>query len=702
MTMTSKQGPPPEAQAFKIEVLSRSEQLAPVAALYRKDSKTLGFFPFGAFEDHARKRQVFVAQTATGECAGYLLYRVAKNRASIVHLCVADACRGKGVGAALIDRLKLETKHLAGIGLYCRRDFEAHDKWPRYGFVAKNAKRGRGRDQAELTFYWIDHNHPDLFSRAEQEHDEDRLVVVMDSNVFFDLHERSTPESDDSKALLEPWLQDTVELCVTSEMFNDINKAPTDVIRRTSRAFATKYRELKTDGTAVKSVEKRLAELLTASVCLRDESDIRHLAHTIAAGERYFVTRDADLIERAEPLYDIYGVSVLHPSALINELDTLQREEEYRPARLAGSPHRDSLLKAEMLPAVIGAFRFHEEKQSELEKTLNHFLAKPKDVECKISLDHKGNPLVLCATTCRSPTNPEVLSLRVSRDPLATTVARHVLHSALEDAARNAAGSVSVSDPNLGSSLVLALQELGFVFSGLKWVKYVGGGILEAEDLRSCVTKQSQQISDSELCIRTIRTLDDYATRPESGLAAQIEHLLWPAKVKGALIPTYIIPIQPRWAGHFFDVELSSQMLFGLKTELHLGIEGVYYRSPRGPRISAPGRILWYVSQGEEKDGAMAIKACSRLEEVAIGAAKDLYRRFRRLGVYERKSVIATAGGNPEGVVMALRFAMTERFKTAVPLAWLNAVGLKGNFPGPREIEAEQFEKIYAKGCNLG
>ena len=65
-----------------------------------------------------------------------------------------------------------------------------------------------------------------------------------------------------------------------------------------------------------------------------------------------------------------------------------------------------------------------------------------------------------------------------------------------------------------------------------------------------------------------------------------------------------------------------------------------------------PARILWYVSQGDEKEGAMAIKACSRLEEVVVAPAKELYRRFRRLGVYERHDVIKVANGNPDGKII--------------------------------------------------
>jgi hypothetical protein len=65
--------------------------LESVMALHRPNAKTLGFFPKGAFEEHAKLRQIIVALGSDGNFLGYILYRVARGRATIVHLCVADA-----------------------------------------------------------------------------------------------------------------------------------------------------------------------------------------------------------------------------------------------------------------------------------------------------------------------------------------------------------------------------------------------------------------------------------------------------------------------------------------------------------------------------------------------------------------------------------------------------------------------------------
>lgn len=82
-----------------------------VKALGRKNSATLGFMPEGGFEDHARNKCIIIARQEI-EFVGYLMYRVVSrySRISIVHLCVADAYRGKGVSTSLLDALKVNTK----------------------------------------------------------------------------------------------------------------------------------------------------------------------------------------------------------------------------------------------------------------------------------------------------------------------------------------------------------------------------------------------------------------------------------------------------------------------------------------------------------------------------------------------------------------------------------------------------------------
>jgi ribosomal protein S18 acetylase RimI-like enzyme len=138
---------------FKIETITaNSTHVETVMALHRANSRNLGMFPKGAFLERAAAQQILVAVSTDGECVGYLLYRIARERAAIVHLCVRTDFRGTGVARSLVDQLKTLSKHLRGIGLHCRRDYEANAAWPKFGFVVVAAKRGRGNDGAELEY----------------------------------------------------------------------------------------------------------------------------------------------------------------------------------------------------------------------------------------------------------------------------------------------------------------------------------------------------------------------------------------------------------------------------------------------------------------------------------------------------------------------------------------------------------------------
>src|SRR5271168_2492508 len=77
------------------------------------------------------------------------------------------------------------------------------------------------------------------------------------------------------------------------------------------------------------------------------------------------------------------------------------------------------------------------------------------------------------------------------------------------------------------------------------------------------------------------------------------------------------------------------------------------YRSPKQSHLGAPARILWYVSQGHAKRGAKSIKACSRLDSIEVGDAEEIYRRYRRLGVYTRRNVLDAVKGRPSRDLMA-------------------------------------------------
>lgn len=667
-----------------------------VVALHRLNAKTLGFFPRGAFEEHARLRQILVALGSSGECLGYLLYRVARGRAAIVHLCVADAARGRGVARLLVDRLKQETKSLEGIGLLCRRDYDVTHLWSKFGFEAVSAKAGRGKVGAELTFWWFSHGHEDLFSRVA-EPDPVRQRVVIDANVFYDLHARETPESEDSKALMADWVQASIELVVTKELRNEIAKAEDEARRRASRAEATRYTTLPTDDPLFQKLCAELRPLFPNSATLNDEADLRQVAYAIAGGAPFMVTRDEAIVERCERLYRSHGLTVLHPAELINHLDSVEREGDYRPARIEGSRLKNALLKFEAIDMVVEAFKAPAERENDFKKSLHHCLSQPKTTDVQVITDRDDAYVLLGVMDRQRPHTLHVPVLRHGRHPMAATMVRNFLRSCLASAADENRSVVSVAERQLSDTDTDILRVFGFTACGDSWAKIALQAVGDVETIRNAATKLELDAVLEPAKVAALNAIGMAAELRQASAFATIERQLWPAKVTDADVPTFIVSIKPKWAQHFFDAELGSQLLFGLREDLHLGVEGVYYRSAENNNLTVPGRVLWYVSK-DTGDGSMTIKACSQLEEVVVGKPKELFRRFQRLGVYGWPDVYAAAGKDISTDIVAFRFRMTERFKKPVGMDTLEALGIRAPFMSPRKISDSQFASIYSNG----
>lgn len=213
--------------AFTITAIPpRHPQSVAVKQLGRKHSKTLGFFPDGAFDDYAARGMLLVAENDLGDLAGYCVFRASKGRAMIAHLCVAEDFQGNGIARLLFEGVKerARERELAGVGLHCRRDYPAYNMWPKLGFAPRKTKRGRGMDGVDLTFWWFNLNSRDLWSDVEEI--DDRLLVAIDCNIFRDLHDESEERNQEATFLRADWLSGQIQLCIVDELLIEINRLP--------------------------------------------------------------------------------------------------------------------------------------------------------------------------------------------------------------------------------------------------------------------------------------------------------------------------------------------------------------------------------------------------------------------------------------------------------------------------------------------
>lgn len=672
---------------------------AEVLLLHAASKGYLGAFPKGAFEDAAHQKRILVAIASDKSLAGYLVYRVAKNRAAVAHLTTHKRFKGQGAARSLMDALKLETKHVAGISVKCRRDYEIGDMWAGFGFTVRQTREGRGRDRALLDCWWFDHGHEDLFTFAAGQDDESAaLLVAIDANVFYDLTDDNRPQGEDTKVLEADWLEDSIVLCITQEMYNEIHRAADEAKKARARGAADGFRLLKTEERTIARLEKELSSLFRDAILERDLSDMRQVAHAIAAEVPFLVTRDNPMLSHTDAIFEQYGLRILHPTDLINHLDTLRREAEYRPSGLEGSRWRKRLITKEDVKQIVVGFKHpHKERANDFERTVRHYLASPDEWSSSLIVDNKDAPVIYLVQSKGDTDHVEVVLARHSDHSLAPTLLRHIFHSLSSEPGQTGNRIISVNDTGTSGPTKSALAELGFLADGDAWWKLSAVGILTRHELAAKVISSKLPVPLKDKLAKAGWLLD--VTNAEIA-RSQLEQVFSPVKVVSPATPCFVVSIRPDWAAHFFDIPIGGQMLTDLKDELHLGIEGVYYCSAKNKHLQAPGRIFWYVSKGPKQNGSMTIKACSHLEEVVSGTPKQLFAKFRHLGVFSWKHVLAAAHGKLENNLIAFRFKRTERFVHEITLKEIEELGIPQPV-NPRRITDAQFATLYKLGMNL-
>lgn len=89
-----------------------------------------------------------------------------------------------------------------------------------------------------------------------------------------------------------------------------------------------------------------------------------------------------------------------------------------------------------------------------------------------------------------------------------------------------------------------------------------------------------------------------------------------------------------------------------------------------------------------------------------MGRAKDLFRRFQRLGVYEWKNILRTAKGEPYRNIMAMIFSNTELFHRPIDLQCARNIIREQEdkallLRSPQRISARSFAAIYKMGTQI-
>lgn len=622
-----------------------------VLRLLKLAKSTVGFLPDSAVRDRAERGTLIVAHDGVG-IVGYVLFDLPRDEIRLVQLVVDPRARRAGVAKVLVGEVARRNPARRGMSLHCRRDFEASKVWPRLGFVPIAERSGRSADGKPLTMWWKDFQQPNLLWHLAAS--DERPLAAVDANVVIDLADaRRTP----SAYLRNDWLAAACRLGVTDETYLEFERHDDDAVRRAHKEFARRLEQIQASESVWRPLESSMREELGGRARTY-EADLRHAAKAAAGRARWFVTRDEPFRRACEHVvWQICDVRVVSPTGLIREVDQLARGDTYRPADLVGS---EIIVRAlEALDIDRAAREFANQRNGErfrsLRSRINELAA--DTLNNQFVLFEEGADL-LGLVAVEHGSFDQVSICRVRADLRRQTIARHMLAwvRSLSDKSR----AIVLSDDGCGDTVTQAATREGFLPASTGQTAFAVSGSGSHRRLEEEVEQLAAALPPGLRPDEVTSTR--YAEAPGAAALLRLEKVFAPYWVLDRSIQTFVIPIKPGWAAELVDPAMSRSQLFPRSVALALQREHVYYRSPRASAgLRAPARLLWYVS--DARRGGGSIRAVSHLDEVVVGDARRLHRRFAHLGVYSQAQVINAA---VDGNVMALRFSNTRPLRQPV------------------------------------
>ncbi|NEB18129.1 GNAT family N-acetyltransferase [Streptomyces coelicoflavus] len=674
---------------------AQEELIVKAIALGDRYTKTLGLLTPPAYEKAAEDGGLLVAVEA-GEVIGYALFGLPKRSARIrlAHLCVAEEERGRGIAGRLVEGIKKRYPQRLGIKAKCRRDYDLSGMWRSLGFVPDGEVRGRGRDGEILDGWWLDLGHPDLFTEMESDA---LLVVTVDHGVFADLRGLTDATgAEESRALEAGWMADLVEFAYTPQLVHQIRDIIDMAERQHQQAALTGLHKLSPGSAAVEERTRKLVQAATQAIpgLSTDAAflrSVRYVAETSCAGLQVLATRDPLLSSLTDVAWEVARVRIVSPSTVTLHVDELRQAQVYRPADLMGTEFRSAEVAAGAEDELVAFFEQSGDDDgtafAERLRSLNEGAIAWRR---ELLRDGQGRPVALYTWSLDGRTLV-VPVLRTAGHPLQETLARQLLFLLKRLGRDCGAEIVRISDPHSSEAARSAAGDDGFF-------EHDGG--LVALLVNVCGTAAEVEAVAGGLA----RELAVDATVLDVGMPAEVTAVLerawWPAKVIDSELPSFMVPIKPRWSTELFNVPA---MLIARSDALGISREHVYYRSSQRRGESVPARLLWYVSDGNSTGEGQMVVGSSRLDEALIGTPDTLFSKFEHLGVYGRAEVEKAADAS--GHAMALRFSDTEIFPKPVTLRRLTSLARDRGLPWSpgslislSKISSELFQAVYQEG----
>ena len=643
--------------------------------------QTLGFLPRKALRDYLEKGGVLGAKTGDGKLIAYLLYGIYPDRFRIAQLCVSKSFQGRGIAKQLLENLKNSATTQKFVSLNCRRDFPAHDMWPKLKFIAVDEKPGRSSAGHPLARWHLILARDDQLSLFQAKTSEKTLDVIIDAQIFFDLDKPDSETTRPSKALQSDWLIDFLDLWITDELFNEIGRNNDPKQRERARTRAGLSRKIEHDLKSTGRFEERLRTILPGRTPSQ-ESDIRQLAKAAASDVKIFVTRDQTLLKKSKKISDLTGLQILSPTDLIIQLHELSERQSYTPDRVSGpSLEWRRLTTSDLTSFPFTSFLDQGERQGPFKKKLELFCTSPDHYKCEL-LRSENDIVAIRVLTSNSSRILNVPLARVARSADRSLLGRFLIADTISKAVEKKLSMVKFEATALTPSLLPDLWEMGFTKCSDSFVRFC---------FTRCLDRQKVSSAIAELCPEAT---SNYLNMSD----LELERSCSPLNLEEVNQKYFLMPVRPGYAMSLVDRYGSAEDLFGGKPSVLLRWDNVYYRKKTHHKtLQAPARILWYVS-GNQKQ----IIAVSHLYEVEIGAAKTLFKKFKKFGILEWNDIYKMCDGDPSNEIMALKFSHTFPFRKPVSLDTIREVfkenGTGLSLQSPLKLSMTIFQNLFQLG----
>ncbi|MBC6108994.1 GNAT family N-acetyltransferase [Pedobacter fastidiosus] len=685
-------------------VFAKQSDLDDILRIWGPNRQTLGLMPKDAFKESIAKKWVLICKEEDST-VGYLQFRFTNRTQilSIVHLCVEKEYRGKGYPELMVNKLVSEFRSQArGIKLNCRSDYKkAEAFWNRYGFQPKSKQPSRGNNRSiELITWWYNFGVNDLFS-TNQNH---KVKAILDLNILAKIMEPALNDNTKEQIaeLINDWIATEVEYYYASETINELFRDKINSRQEKTKQFLKDFTELNIDKSSLKDIERELLSIYPGKTD-NHISDRRQISEAVLSGFPYFITLDAGILKNSKKILEKYPLKIVEPFQFSAEIDFSINAMDYYPNQLSANNFSVSKLNPQDRDGLESLFLNTSggERKSIFKTSLDGVIA--KSTGC-VMVIKEGMSIVSIVGYHLEDDYIQVPLIRTKQYTLRQTIFMQNINDLVKLASDNNKSFLALTDHHITSVEAQILQDYGFFEIDQKWIRGVKKGFSTIEQLKqdlSVFLKEIPQLRNFLINIEDNKN-DQYNLNMLS-----LEKALWPLKIIDAEIPCFIIPIKPHYARELFDTKAAKAELFGVQPKLIWNKENVYYRNVSPNVEKFPARILWYASDSQHSPRSKGIVCSSYLNEVVIGGAKEVFKKYERFGVYSwEKDIMPLAKNVIDKNIKILRFSDSESFQKIVTLKEIKRIlsenGEKdNNFQSPMKIKNTTFMEIYALGKGL-